>query len=145
VLLRDPKARADAPALAERCSWGQVWAASAAPNREGTALALAVQPVDGWRELWVFRKDAGAWGVQVLPPAALQPGTGYAEFAGWEPGGQRMLVAREALAEGKTIRRFEVVKVATLTPERTAFDAEALGPFSRWPDAAWKRESLALR
>lgn len=145
VALRDPKAKADAPALAERCSWGQVWAASAAPNREGTALALAVQPVDGWRELWVFRKDAGGWGVQVLPPAALQPGTGYAEFAGWEPGGQRLLVAREAIAEGKTIRRFEVVKLATLTPERTAFDAEALGPFSRWPDAAWKRESLALR
>lgn len=145
VALRDAKAKADAPALAERCSWGQVWAASAAPNREGTALALAVQPVDGWRELWVFRKDAGGWGVQVLPPAALQPGTGYAEFAGWEPGGQRLLVAREAIAEGKTIRRFEVVKLATLTPERTAFDAEALGPFSRWPDAAWKRESLALR
>lgn len=145
VSLRDPKAKADAPALAERCSWGQVWAASAAPNREGTALALAVQPVDGWRELWVFRKDAGGWSVQVLPPAALQPGTGYAEFAGWEPGGQRLLVAREAIAEGKTIRRFEVVRLATLTPERTAFDAEALGPFSRWPDAAWKRDSLALR
>ncbi|MGM9424655.1 hypothetical protein [Hydrogenophaga sp. MI9] len=145
VSLRDPKAKADAPALAERCSWGQVWAASAAPNREGTALALAVQPVDGWRELWVFRKDASGWNVQVLPPAALQPGTGYAEFAGWEPGGQRLLVAREAIAEGKTIRRFEVVNAATLTPERTALDAEALGPFSRWPDPAWKRDSLALR
>lgn len=143
--LRDPKAKADAPALAERCSWGQVWAASAAPNREGTSLALAVQPVDGWRELWVFRKDANGWTVQVLPPAALQPGTGYAEFAGWEPGGQRLLVAREAMAEGKTIRRFEVVNAATLTPERTALDAEALGPFSRWPDPAWKRDSLALR
>lgn len=145
VALRDPKAKADAPALAERCSWGQVWAASAAPNREGTALALAVQPVDGWRELWVFRKDTVGWGVQVLPPAALQPGTGYAEFAGWEPGGNRLLVAREAMAEGKTIRRFEVVKVDTLVPERTAFDAEALGPFSRWPDPAWRRDSLALR
>lgn len=145
VTLRDPKAKADAPVLAERCSWGQVWVASAAPNREGTALALAVQPVDGWRELWVFRKDADGWGVQVLPPAALQPGLGYAEFAGWEPGGQRLLVVREAMAEGKTIRRFEVVKLATLQTERTAFDAEALGPFSRWPDATWKRDSLALR
>lgn len=143
--LRDTRAKADAPALAERCSWGQVWAASAAPNREGTALALAVQPVDGWRELWVFRKDADGWNTQVLPPAALQPGTGYAEFAGWEPGGKRLLVAREAIAEGKTVRRFEVVRVDTLVPERTAFDAEALGPFSRWPDAAWKRDSLALR
>ena len=148
VTLRDTRGNrngADAPALAERCSWGQVWAASAAPNREGTALALAVQPVDGWRELWVFRKDPSGWSTQVLPPAALQPGTGYAEFAGWEPGGKRLLVAREAIAEGKTVRRFEVVKVDTLVPERTAFDAEALGPFSRWPDPAWKRDSLALR
>lgn len=24
-------------------------------------------------------------------------------------------------------------------------DADALGPFSRWPDGAWKRELLALR
>jgi hypothetical protein len=143
--LRDTRAKSDAPALAERCSWGQVWAASAAPNREGTALALAVQPVDGWRELWVFKKDASGWSAQVLPPAALQPGTGYAEFAGWEPGGKRLLVAREAMAEGKTIRRFEVVKVDTMVPERTAFDAEALGPFARWPDPAWKRDSLALR
>ena len=143
--LRDTRAKSDAPALAERCSWGQVWAASAAPNREGTALALAVQPVDGWRELWVFRKEASGWSTQVLPPAALQPGAGYAEFAGWEPGGKRLLVAREAMAEGKTVRRFEVVKVDSLVPERTAFDAEALGPFSRWPDPAWKRDSLALR
>lgn len=145
VALRDLRAQADAPALTERCTWGQVWAASAAPNREGTALALAVQPVDGWRELWVFRREGKDWGVQVLPPAPLQPGAGYAEFAGWEPGGQRLLVAREALAEGKTVRRFEVVRVATGLPERTAFDPDALGPFNRWADPAWKRDSLALR
>lgn len=145
VALRDARARADAPALAERCTWGQVWAASAAPNREGTALALAVQPVDGWRELWVFRRAAPGWDVQVLPPAALQPGLGYAEFAGWEPGGQRLLVAREALAEGRSIRRFEVVRVATGLAERTAFNPDALGPFNRWSDPAWRRDSLALR
>lgn len=133
------------PALAERCTWGQVWTASAAPNRQGTALALAVQPIEGWRELWVFRQDGAAWSVQVLPPAALQPGIGYAEFAGWEPSGQRLLVAREALAEGRTIRRFEVVALGTLVAERTAFTADALGPFARWPDPAWKRDSLALR
>ena len=145
VALRELRAAAGAAPLAERCTWGQVWSASASVNREGNALALAVQPIDGWRELWVFRRDAQGWSVQVVPPAALQPGIGYAEFAGWEPGGQRLLVAREALAEGKTIRRFEVVNLNTLTPERTAFDAQSLGSFTRWPDAAWKRDSLALR
>lgn len=142
--LIDPRQKAAQP-LAERCSWGVVWAASASVNREGNAAALAVQPIDGWRELWVFRKTAQGWTVQVLPPAALNPGLGYAELAGWVPGGRQMLVAREAMAEGRTVRRFEVVELNTLTPQRTAFEPDALGPFARWPDAAWKRDSLALR
>ena len=142
--LIDARQKGAAP-LAERCSWGVVWAASASVNREGNAAALAVQPVDGWRELWVFRKEAQGWVVQVLPPAALNPGLGYAELAGWVPGGRQLLVAREALAEGRKIRRFEVVDLATLTAQRTALEPDALGPFTRSPDAAWKRDSLALR
>ena len=39
-----------------RCSFGQVALASASLNHEGHALALAVQPLDGWRELWVFQR-----------------------------------------------------------------------------------------
>lgn len=142
--LSDPRQKSAAP-LAERCSWGVVWAASASVNREGNAAALAVQPVDGWRELWVFRKEAQGWTVQVVPPAALNPGLGYAELAGWVPGGRQMLVAREAVAEGRQIRRFEVLDLSTLTPQRTALEPDALGPFTRWPDPAWKRDSLALR
>lgn len=131
--------------LAERCTWGQVWPESAQRNRERNAIVLAVQPIDGWRELWVFRHTRQGWQVLVQPPAALLPGVGYAEFAGWVPGGQSMLLAREAVAEGRTIRRFEVVGLDTLIPQRTAFHAEALGPFNRWADARWKRLSLALR
>lgn len=142
--LIDPRQKNPQP-LAERCSWGVVWAASASVNREANAVALAVQPIDGWRELWVFRLTAQGWTVDVLPPAALTPGLGYAELAGWVPGAKQMLVAREALAEGRTVRRFEVVDLATLTPQRTAFEPDALGPFTRWPDVAWKRDSLALR
>jgi hypothetical protein len=142
--LIDPRQKNPQP-LAERCSWGVVWAASASVNREGNAAALAVQPLDGWRELWVFRKTGQGWTVQVMPPAALNPGLGYAEVAGWVPGGRQMLVAREAIAEGRNVRRFEVVELSTLTPQRTAFEPDALGPFARWPDAAWKRDSLALR
>lgn len=145
VSLKDLRQSDAAEPLAQRCTWGLVWSASAAPNRQGTALALAVQPLEGWRELWVFRRDAAGWAVQVLPPAALEPGIGYAEFAGWEPAGRRLLVAREALAQGRSIRRFEVVALDTLVAERTAFSADALGAFARWSDPAWQRDSLARR
>lgn len=146
VGLVDARAPASSP-LVRRCTWGHVWAASATLNREGSALALAVQPTDGWRELWVFRRSgpSGGWTLQVLPPAPATPGLGYAEFAGWVPGGQQLLVAREAIAEGRTVRRFEVLKLDTLTPDRSAFDAAALGAFTRWQDPLWKRSSLALR
>lgn len=136
-----------AAALAERCTWGRVFVTSASANREGNALALAVQPLDAWRELWLFHKPAGqaTWAVSVLPPAAAAPGVGYAEFAGWVPGGRQLLVAREAVAEGRAIRRFELMGIETLVVERVAFEPGVLGAFERWQDPAWKRATLALR
>lgn len=148
VALRDRRRPAGEPA-AQRCTWGRVWTASASANREGNAVALAVQPTDGWRELWVLHQagtaPGGTWTLQVLPPAPAGPGLGYAEWAGWVPGGRQLLVAREAHAEGRRWRRFEVVDLATLVPERTAFDPQALGPFQRWSDPQWRARSLALR
>ena len=144
VLLVDAKHDAAQP-LARRCTYAVVWTQSASLNREGNALALAVQPVDGWRELWLFRKRGGQWSVGVVPPAALVPGIGYAEFAGWVPGGQQVLVAREARAEGRYRRSYEVVSLDSLAAQRQAGEAAALGPFQRWPDRAWKEMSLALR
>ena len=66
VLLVDAQHGAKAPLL-RRCTYGLVWAASASTNREGTAVALAVQPLEGWRELWVLRKTEGGWLADVLP------------------------------------------------------------------------------
>ncbi|GAA6142357.1 hypothetical protein [Hydrogenophaga sp. 5NK40-0174] len=134
-----------AKVLAQRCTWGQVWMASARQNRERNALVVSVQPVDGWRELWVFRKTPKGWTVLVQPPAPHDPGVGYAEFAGWVPGGKSMLLAREAIAGGRTVRRFEVVSLDSLRPRRTAFNPHALGQFNRWSDPQWKQQSLALR
>jgi hypothetical protein len=129
--------------LARRCTYGIVWTASAALNPEWTALALAVQPTETWRELWIFQLTAEGWVVRVLPPAATVPGIGYAEFAGWVPGGRKILVAREARGEAR--RRFEVIQLGTLATEQRASDPAVLRAFQRWQDASWRRETLSLR
>ena len=144
VLLVDARNSAKEPLL-RRCTYGVVWSASASVNREGTAVALAVQPLEGWRELWVLRKTAGGWLVDVLPPAATTPETGVAEWAGWVPGGQQMLVAREARGQGRYRKSFEVVRLDGLTTERVTGDVAALPLFQRWQDPAWKRQTLSLR
>ncbi len=144
VSLVDAKQDGAAP-LARRCTYGLVWAASATLNREATALALAVQPLAAWRELWVFHKEADGWTVRILPPSTRGPEVGYAEFAGWAPSGKQMLVVREAGVEGKYTRSFELMRLDTLATERRAGDPELLGAFQRWQDPAWKRLSLSLR
>lgn len=144
VLLIDPKHGVDDP-LARRCTYGIVWASSATLNREGTALALAVQPMDAWREMWLFRKQADGWTVRVLPPATTMPEIGYAEFAGWVPGGRQVLVAREARGDGKYRRNFEVMRLDTLAVARHASDPSVLGAFQRWQDPSWKEQTLSVR
>jgi hypothetical protein len=144
LLLVDAKHDAKNP-LAKRCTYAIVWANSITQNREGTALAVAVQPTDTWREMWVFHKTPGGWRVGVLPPASTAPDVGYAEFAGWVPGGKQVLVAREASGDGKSLRAFELLRIDTLAAERRAFDPSALGAFKHWQDPAWKRQTLSLR
>jgi hypothetical protein len=144
VLLVDAKNGASRP-LARRCTYAVVWPQSATLNREGNALALAVQPMAAWRELWVFRRQGASWTVSVLPPGAGDPEIGYAEFAGWVPGGERMLVAREARAQGKTRRSYEMVRLDSLAVERGAADPAHFAAFRRWQDPAWKRMTVSLR
>ncbi len=132
-------------ANAKRCTFAVVWTASATMNPEGNAIALAVQPTATWRELWVFRKAASGWTVRVLPPAASFPEIGYAEFAGWVPGGKQMLVARESAVSGKHTRQFELLRLDTLAAVRRAAEPDALNAFREWPDAAWKQHTLSIR
>jgi hypothetical protein len=133
------------PALATRCTYGIVWTGSARPNATASALALAVQPMAAWRELWVFQKRAAGWSVEVLPPAAIDPDVGYAEFAGWVSGTGKMLVAREARVEGKYKRSFEVLSMETLSVDAWADRPDAVRLFSRWQEPAWRRQTLSLR
>ncbi|MDP3761864.1 MAG: hypothetical protein Q8R01_15250 [Ramlibacter sp.] len=144
VMLVDAKHDTANP-LAKRCTYSLVWTQSATLNREGNALALAVQPMEAWRELWLFRKGPGGWRIDVLPPATTGPDVGYAEFAGWVPGGKQVLVAREARGDGKYKRSFELVRLDSLTTERQSSDPAALGAFQRWQDPAWKRTTVSLR
>ncbi|HEY4374044.1 MAG TPA: SH3 domain-containing protein [Burkholderiales bacterium] len=145
VLLLDA-ARPDVKSpLARRCTFGLVWTASTSTSRDGNALALAVQTMAAWRELWVFRKEGQGWSVDVLPPAATNPDVGYAEFAGWVPGGAQMLAAREARGEGKYKRSFEVIDLATLNTAREVAEPGMLSTFQRWQSPEWKRQTLSLR
>lgn len=148
VLLKD-RQRGDAAApLARRCSWGSVWTASARVAADGKTVVLAVQPLEAWTELWVFRAQRnGGWVIDVLPPAAAsETGIGYIEFAGFVPGQPKLLVVREALVDGKRQRRFEVLKLdAGFVAERWASEPRLLAAFSRWPDAAWRSGTVSLR
>lgn len=148
-----PTSAKPADALAQRCTYATVWAASAAPSPDGRALALAVQPLEGWRELWVFRAPqapGAAWTLDVLPPAAHEPGLGVIEFAGWAPGAKdrpsRLLTAREAIAaDGRVSRRFETLALDTLAVDKSASTPQLLAAFASFADAPWKRASLVLR
>ncbi len=132
-------------ALAQRCTYGVVWTASAQVEPSGKALALAVQPLQSWRELWLFQRGEQGWRIDVLPPAASDPELGYLEFSGWVPGSQKLLLTREA-RDGKAHRRsFEVLMLNTLEVDKRASDPALLVLFGRWQDPAWKRETVALR
>ena len=131
--------------LLQRCTYGTVWASSARVNAQGTALALAVQPMTSWRELWLFHVVGKQWAIDVLPPANDDPGLGYIEFAGWVPGGRLMLAAREARVNGRFVHRFEILDMATLAVTGYADKPSSLSLFYRHQDAIWKSQTVSLR
>jgi hypothetical protein len=130
--------------LMRRCTYGIVWTASAHAIPQGPALVLAVQPLESWRELWVFHQDAGNWTVDVLSPGLDDPEEGYVDYAGFVPGSKRLLIAREVKEHGRFRRRFEELRLGDLALLRQASSPELLRDFGRWQDVAWRRDTLAL-
>jgi hypothetical protein len=143
VTLADTQRPRAAP-LVRRCTYGIVWMASAHAIPQGPALVLAVQPLESWRELWVFHQDAGIWTVDVLSPGLEDPEEGYVDYAGFAPGSKRLLIAREVKENGRYRRRFEELRLEDLALVREASSPELLRDFGRWQDAAWRRDTLAL-
>jgi hypothetical protein len=140
----DSALRRRAAPLVQRCTYGIVWMASVQAIPEAPALVVAVQPLENWRELWVFHQKAGAWAIDVLSPGADEPESGYIEFAGYVPGTRRLLVAREVKNRGRVHRRFEVLQIDDLVLVRHASTPDLLRDFGRWQDIAWRRDTLAL-
>ncbi len=136
--------REHAATLLRRCTYGVVWLASAQTFRKSSALVLAVQPLESWRELWLFHEKAGAWIIDVLSPGADDPEEGYVEFAGFAPGPRRLLIAREVKDRGRVRRRFEELRLDDLALVRQASTPELLRDFGWWQDVTWRRDTLAL-
>ncbi|HEX7643143.1 MAG TPA: hypothetical protein VF472_13135 [Burkholderiaceae bacterium] len=143
VSLTDAKHDAKNP-LAKRCTYGLVWPASLTVNAQQSAATLAVQPLDTWRELWVFHQTGQGWAIDILPPGD-NPDLGYLEFAGWVPGTNKMLAAREVRSEGHFKRSFELVDLAGMETEKRAADPRSLSVFYKWQDPQWKKGTLSLR
>ena len=132
-------------ALLKRCTFATVWNNSVRVNAQSTVLALAVQPLEGWRELWVFQRDGDAWRVDAVPPGTDSPDVGYIEFAGWVPGSRKILAARESKVAGRFQQSYEVLDLATLSVDKRADKPDYLSVFYRWQDPVWKRQTLSLR
>ena len=143
ITLEDTRQR-HPPPLLRRCTYGIVWVASAQSFAQGRALALAVQPLESWCELWVFHETAGNWIVDVLSPGPNDPEEGYVEFAGFAPGTKRLLIAREVKDHGRFRRRFEELRLDDLALLRQASTPDLLSDFGRWQDVAWRRDTLSL-
>jgi hypothetical protein len=128
-----------------RCTYGLVWPSSVRRSPQRDQVAVAVQHLAGWLEVWIFRRTRSGWGVDVLVPAASEPTLGYVEVAGWTPDGKQLLVVREAAVEGSIRRRFQALRASSLAVVAESRSWRRVRAFRRWHSAEWRGGTLALR
>jgi hypothetical protein len=134
------------PTLAQRCTYGTVWAASTTSRSDSRALALNVETLDGWTELWVWHQETDGWKLDTVTPNSDGPGLGYVEWAGWSPASRgKLLIVRESKYNGKVTRRFEVLRTNSLATVNTANEPRKLDAFELWADATWRADTVSLR
>lgn len=132
--------------LAERCTFGVVWTGSTRVSARGNAVAIAVEPLPGWTELWVFREQsAGDFAVDMVVPAATTPGAGYVEAAGFSHDGRKLAVVRDAIVEGRRKRSFEVLATSDLTTEIRSPTLDRFATFRKLAAPDWQVATLALQ
>jgi hypothetical protein len=95
--------------------------------------------------MWIFHKSGGNWTVRILPPAAVQPNVGYAEFAGWVPGGTQVSGGARSDRRWALPSKLRADAPGYAAALRQSAIRATLGEFQRWQDPAWKRETLAMR
>jgi len=130
--------------LVQRCTYGIAWLASAQVVGDSQAVVLAVQPLETWRELWIFHPRGGHWIVDVLPPGTDDPDEGYIEYAGYVPATRRLLITREVKDRGHFHQSFEELRLDDLVTIRQASRPDLLHDFGRWQDVIWRRDTLSL-
>ncbi|CAN5842560.1 hypothetical protein BH11MYX3_BH11MYX3_34780 [soil metagenome] len=129
-----------------KCTHGQVWAASLRASSDRKAAVIAVEPLPGWLELWIFRRgDDGGWMVDVLAPNTDGPDRGYVELAGFSPDGAHALLVRESRTGGVVRRSFEAITLGTLAVDRQSSNLGGVGVAKRWASAEWRQRTVALR
>jgi hypothetical protein len=93
------RAAREAPPF-EHCTYGVVWPSSLAFAPHDAAVAMIVEPLDGWSELLVVHPSAEGWQVDTATPGAIDPELGYVELSGFSPDGAHLLVVRDFRASG---------------------------------------------
>lgn len=145
--LMEPQKNQLSPAdSAERCTYGKVWLASQRVDPTQQMLVMAVQTLEGWRELWVWHKEQQEWRWDVIPPGSTEPDLGYVEFAGWIPGAKdKFLLAREARLDGRWQHSFEVFNLSTLRADIAVDKPAKSALFNKWQDPQWLRSTISVR
>jgi hypothetical protein len=130
---------------ARTCTHGQVWTNSFRVAPDHASAVVAVEPLPGWLELWMFRRGAGGWTVDVLAPTTEGVDLGYVELAGWSGDGQHAVIVREARSDGTVRRTFQDLTLASLAIDKQTATLAGLGPARAWVTREWRGRTLALR